>query len=317
MSDNLLAYLRVELNDAGVSYCVRPTSLQGGYETQMFRFQLDNAPEELSGPLVLRVFPAYQGPERAIWECAVQNSLADQGYPAPQVYFAGTDAKLLGGPFVVMQFLPGETMLAAAPEKTPVLLGAAHATLHNLQVEPLIEALRSRGVEEQRLRFSRRLAWLSGRVAVHPWLAEAVQWLGDNRPPEPDQLSICHGDFHPLNILVDGDKVSAVLDWPGFSIADPAMDVAFTVVLLSIASSVLLPIENLDAMLACYYAAYDSVRPLDLEHLDYYRMVRCVMALVEGAEGQEVWTRPAVVLRLTEWIQEGAGIRVAVPGRAS
>jgi hypothetical protein len=59
------------------------------------------------------------------------------------------------------------------------------------------------------------------------------------------------------------------------------------------------------------------VRPLDLEHLDYYRMVRCVMALVEGAEGQEVWTRPAVVSCLAEWIQEGAGIRVAVPGRAS
>jgi hypothetical protein len=56
------------------------------------------------------------------------------------------------------------------------------------------------------------------------------------------------------------------------------------------------------------------VRPLDGEHLDYYRTLRCVMALVEGAEGQEVWARPATVARLTEWIQQTAGIRVMPPG---
>ncbi len=53
--------------------------------------------------------------------------------------------------------------------------------------------------------------------------------------------SICHGDFHPLNILVKEGQVTAVLDWPGFSIADPVLDVAYTVVLLTIPAKHLFP----------------------------------------------------------------------------
>ena len=286
---------------------------RGGFETRMFRFQMDAAPEELAGPLVLRVFPASQGPDRAVWESSVQNSLADQGYPVPRVYFAGTDTRGLGGPFVVMQFLPGETMLEAEFDRVPAMLGTAHAALHSLQPEPLIEVLRARGIAEQRFRFSGRLAWLSGRGSEHPWLTEALQWLVDNRPPEPAQLSVCHGDFHPLNILVRDGEVSAILDWSGFAVADAVMDVAFTVVLFAIAAREILPIDDVDTMLASYHATYASVRSLDAEHLDYYRTLRCAMALVEGAEGQEVWARPGAVARLTEWIKQSTGISVSVP----
>ena len=157
IANNLLAYLREQLNDAGVDYRIAPASLCGGYETRMFRFQLDQAPDELSAPLVLRVFPARQPPERAIWESAVQNSLADQGYPVPRVYFAGTNAGFFGGPFVIMQFLPGETLLAAEPARAPEMLGAAHAALHKLSPEPLIDTLRERGIDDRWFRYDERL----------------------------------------------------------------------------------------------------------------------------------------------------------------
>lgn len=314
IANRLLAHLRAELDDAGVGYRAPPAPLSGGYETRMARFELAGAPEQWSGPLVLRIYAANQSLQRAQYEAAVQNSLADQGYPVPRALFTGAD-DAIGGPYLIMRFLPGKTMLAAEPQRTPDMLGAAHAALHELDPEPLIDSLRRRGLDVRRFRFGARLDYLWGKRHAHPWLAGALQWLVDSRPPEPDRLSICHGDFHPLNILIETGQVSAVLDWSGFSIGDPVMDVAFTTVLLSIASEVLLPIGNLDALLASYYAAYRRVRPLDLKHLDYYRMVRCVMALVEGAEGQEVWARPAPVARLTEWLQEGTGISVDVPVR--
>ena len=144
-----------------------------------------------------------------------------------------------------------------------------------------------------------------------------MDWLLNNRPPEPERLAVCHGDLHPLNVLVQDDKVTAVLDWPNFLIADPAMDVAFTVLLLSIASSLFLPTLDLETGLARYYAAYRSNRPLDLSHLDYYRVLRCVMAFVDGAEGQEAWTSPLAVANLTTWVRQVTGIHVSAPRRPS
>ena len=43
---------------------------------------------------------------------------------------------------------------------------------------------------------------------------------------------ICHGDLHPFNLLVDGDRVT-VLDWSTALLAPRAYDVGFTSLLLS------------------------------------------------------------------------------------
>ena len=105
-----------------------------------------------------------------------------------------------------------------------------------------------------------------------------------------------------------------MLDWSGFCVADAVMDVAFTTVLFAIAARDILPIDDVEGMLASYFAAYEAVRPLCTEHLSYYQTLRCVMALLEGAEGQDVWARPNTVARLAEWIRQGTGVQVGVPG---
>jgi aminoglycoside phosphotransferase (APT) family kinase protein len=53
---------------------------------------------------------------------------------------------------------------------------------------------------------------------VEEWQAAPV--------PEPDRLSIVHGDFWHENILVDPEirDVTGVLDWEGVTIGDPAQD---------------------------------------------------------------------------------------------
>lgn len=308
----LLAHLRQEM-DAGLGFAAPPATLTGGFETRMFRFELAGASDEWTGPLVLRVYPPANPPQRATWESAIQNSLAEQGYPAPPVLHAGTDTRVLGAPFLVMRHMPGETLMSAEKERAPAILGTAHAALHELDPAPVMQALRTRGIEEQWYRFETRLAQLSAKRDAHPWLIDTLQWLVDSQPPEPSRLSICHGDFHPLNILVQDGEVSAVLDWSAFSVADPMMDVAFTDIILSIAAREVLPAGDLDELRAGYFDAYEALRPLNRERLDYYRTLRCVMALVEGAEGQAVWAKPPTVARLNEWIDTYTGIRLSRP----
>ena len=214
-----------------------------------------------------------------------------------------------------MDFLPGKTMLAVADDDMPSMLGKAHAALHTIDTTPLIKTLQAQGFAEQHHRLRGRLRGLTARAKIFPWLAESVQWLIDNQPPEPDYLAICHGDFHPLNILVNDGKVTAVLDWPGFMIGDASLDVAFTLVLSTTVARHLLPGQNWDDIMAKYLAAYRSERLLDETHLDYYQMLRCIIAFVDGAEGQAAWTSPPILSSLIDHVHHLTQIHVALPDR--
>ena len=143
-----------------------------------------------------------------------------------------------------------------------------------------------------------------------PWLGEAVAWLLENRPPEPERLSICHGDFHPMNILVQDGEVTGVIDWPGFKIADPISDMAFTLTVSSTFAGQIMSSPDVEKLMERYLDSYLKIRPASIEHIPYYRVLRCVIALRESAAGQEVWRQPHAVKATTEYIHEITGIRV-------
>ncbi len=318
LSDRLMSYLRDKLGNRAIGLASPLTRLQGGYETSSYRFELDGAPDDLSRPLVLRLYPQYYGTGSAIWESTVQNGLAGQGYPVARAHVLCTDMSVLGGAFFIMDHLPGRPLALAPPESVPGLLGKTHAELHNSDPASLIEALSKVGIGDA-YRLDSRFDWLAGKAREHPWLRRAIDWLLEHRPPEPEHLSVCHGDFHPLNILYADGKVTGVLDWGGFSIADPAYDVGNTVMLISIpfrhlASSIDgLPPIDFDLMVERYLAAYRAHRPLDSTNLDYYRVRRCVMSLAQGVEGQKVWQHPLIVRDLLAYILNVTGIQVSMP----
>lgn len=317
IAHSFLAYLRNELRDPTLDYADELTQLQGGYEAQSYRFALRGGQDRLPGPLVLRLYPARFGTENARWESTVQRVLAGRGYPVPEVYLTCTNLDILGGAFFVMAFLPGQTLMSAPPETMPVRLGKTHAALHQLDPMPLIEAFTARGIVADSYRLERRLQQLRGRVTHYPWLQTVVDWLFAARPPEPACLAICQGDFHPLNILVAGDRVTAVLDWPNFLLADPVLDVATTFVITTIPAKYLtadwpgFADVDWDQVGQQYLAAYEAEQPLDRTNLAYYRVHRAVHALLEGTEGQAVWQHPLVMQALMMEIRSVTGLAVA------
>jgi len=64
----------------------------------------------LAGPLILRLGGADADPQRVRLETVVQNTLAGMGYPAPQVMMTESNPDILGGPFMVMQRVPGKPL---------------------------------------------------------------------------------------------------------------------------------------------------------------------------------------------------------------
>ena len=61
-------------------------------------------------------------------------------------------------------------------------------------------------------------------------LAAAARWLAEH-PPSASRATICHGDLHPFNLLVEDDDWT-LLDWTAALIAQPGYDLAFTTLML-------------------------------------------------------------------------------------
>ena len=318
IAGKLIAYLRDELNDATIEYDLPLTQLQGGMETATYQFQLKGVQKELNQRLVLRLYPEYIDPEQVVWESSVQNTIVDAGYPVARAYIVCPDKSILGGAFFIMDFLSGEPMSTASFAHMPEMLGKTHAALHRIDPEPLIKSLNEQGYDENRYTFRKdfydALANAAKEVSSGRDIAE---WLIENRPPEPERLAICHGDFHPGNILIQDGKVTGVLDWHLF-IADPALDVANTINIITVHfkhSSELPAFVSVDweMVVQLYLDAYRAEIPLDSTNLDYYRVLQSCLALADGMAGNQALRYPPLVKDLLEFIHKGTGIRILMP----
>ncbi len=308
LSARLLAYLRDALADDRLGYAEPPSRMRGGSQAHIYRFGLSGAPPGLARTLVLCLYPQGYGAARAVKESLVQNGLARQSYPAPRVHATCADRSILGGAFLVMEFHPGDLMLRAPPEAVPGMLGEAHAALHRIDPRPVLESLRAGGWRASRYRFERELTLLDERTGRHPRLRPVVDWLSANRPPEPEPPSICHGDFHPLNILVRDGEVTGVLDWSDAIFGDPALDVACTMLLIRVFGRHVLSPPESDRAAEKYLESYRAPRPFDPDRLDYYRIRRCLIGLMDGADGQAAWRHPSIARELAADILRVTGV---------
>jgi aminoglycoside phosphotransferase (APT) family kinase protein len=317
INNNLLSYLHSELDNQQVTYISLPTPVTGGFDTRIFRFQLKGAPNKLSRPLILRLFKK-SSQHRATFESAVQNAVADSGYLAPRAFFTCTDESVLGGSFMIMELMPGQTMMTSEPIRIiniplkimPVMLAKAHLDLHRIDSDSVRNSLDSAGINQDKYSFDRRFDWLVKQIETprFEWLQSGLQWIVENLPEDPDRLVVCHGDFHPINILTKDGEVSGVLDWSGFLVSDPAYDVGITKFLgVIVFNSFFEEFTNL------YYDHYQKASPVDSVRVDYYMAFRCLWALLEGVEGHSGWSQPEIMVSLSERFEKITSVRLAIP----
>jgi aminoglycoside phosphotransferase (APT) family kinase protein len=301
----LLEHLRGELTEPGLDYAEPLTPITGGYDTRIFAFRLSGAPEPFSLPLILRVLGSQYPPGRALSERAIQNAVAGLGYPAPRVLLASSDPTILGGAFLVMERLAGRPMLDARRLGVASVLVEMQLRLHALDAEVLLQALDREGqasstaggppISREVASFEGHLARLERRIAHGSLrgLENAMAWLSDHRPTDERRRVICHGDFHPLNILMKDGRVTGVIDWPNVIVADPAFDVASTRVILGLVPVGLLGVPPAQRglvdlgrriLVARYVSGYRRRQPLDAARLAYYEALACMRGLVRTAE---------------------------------
>jgi aminoglycoside phosphotransferase (APT) family kinase protein len=172
------------------------------------------------------------------------------------VLLVSLDPSILGGAFLVMERLAGQPLLDARWLGVVPVLVEMQLRLHGLDAEVLLQALDREGRADSRtggppisrevVTFEGHLARLEQRVArASPHgLEKAVAWLAEHRPTVERRRVICHGDFHPQNLLVAHGRVTGVLDWPNVIVTDAEFDVASTLVILGLVPLALLGVPG-------------------------------------------------------------------------
>jgi aminoglycoside phosphotransferase (APT) family kinase protein len=172
-------------------------------------------------------------------EARLQLALAPLGIRVPPILAVCEDAGVLGAPFYVMEFLPGDVVTTSLPAGLED--GAARRRLGEDLVDTLVEIhaadVGSPGLveflrpgsylERQVRRFSQ--LWEINRTRDVPAVDEVGGWLGENLP-EPLPPAVVHGDYRLGNVMVAQgrpDRIVAVLDWEMGAIGDPRADVGY------------------------------------------------------------------------------------------
>ena len=311
----LLYYLKKELGESTIVYDNPPMRLQGGNETLTFVFKLKTLQKEFDKRLVLRLYPEHVNPDEVNLCSCVHSVLADAGHPVAKSRLMSTDKSILGGAFFIMDFLPGKLLLTEPPETVFNLLGEIHADLHKIDPGPMMNALGEQGIDENQFNAESLIKPIAEFSQEQPLIREALNWVLCNRRTELETLAICHGDFHPSNILVQDGQVSGILDWH-FSIADPTYDVARTIQGLSIFAKVVTPESDwaiLELATQQYLSAYQSILPLDNSKIVFGRIVYSIYCWIMGTVGNEFLRHPVIVKDQIDFIHEVTGIRFPMP----
>jgi aminoglycoside phosphotransferase (APT) family kinase protein len=299
LDGRLLAFVRRELGDPTIGYAEPPSPILGGFETLIYGFRLARAPAGFSGPLILRVFRAEAAREQALYETAVQNAVADLGFPAPRVVLTHTEAEPLGAAFTIMERMPGSVMLnkllSPAMARMPLLLARTHARLHALDASAYAERMERAGARAELLSIEALLDEYERRItaAQLPALRPGLRWLASQRLAIPGRASICHGDFHPLNVLVDDDDVTGVVDWAWVMVGPAEYDVGAAVALFTQGPvnvpGFAYPLIGVPRrwLVRRYLRAYSELHALDLEALRYYEALRLLQFLIEAGEAAQ------------------------------
>ena len=162
--------------------------------------------------------------------------------PTPKPYWYEDDPAILDRPFLIMEKVPGACpnpwgregrayyAAAAARGVLPASFTDTLATLHTLDWRAA--GLDFLGVPDEGADFTRReiakwRAFIDDTAAPpHPVLTDLVCWLEENAPPTRHRCLV-HGAYRTGNLLIDDDRISAVLDWELQVIGDPMYDVAY------------------------------------------------------------------------------------------
>jgi len=303
-------------------------------------------------PLVLRFYPSIEAADKGALEYRTISHLAGIGYPVPRPYLFEPSGAAIGAPFLVMERLSGGPLFAirSFPQafrtfsmgflgfvraqtrlhRTALAQSALEAlrrpaaanqpeldgTLPNGgqdRVQDLVKDSPKDGAAGRLLELTLKLVAERVEQGPLPGLAAALERLRRRAVEFKDAPpSFLHLDYHPQNVMVQGLRVTGVIDWANAAIGDRHFDAATTAAILS-TSAMEHPRWMRDNVAgnnlrrtfnALYLALYHASAPMELPRLHFYQGLAgalrlSMLGMMRMRGPQSVGFSPAAISEVT------------------
>lgn len=270
---------------AGLCYGQSPRiELIPSHYNAVFRLWLDD------GPRVLKL--AKRSPERASTrkELFLFGKLAEHGVPVPVIEHEDVSGREVGHPYFVMRSAGHHTVADWVHEATDLShgllrrMGGVFALIHGIEfpspgpiIHDRVSPIRSARIERRAFEgwCHRLVDEIESRGLLDAREVRAARRMIGTLPAQRG-ASLCHGDFHAAQCIVDADadagRIAAVVDWEAAFAGDPVYDYA----------------DHHTYMLNTYHPdlvdsfrqGYEAVRRLPADYDHKYRSVRMIQQLV-------------------------------------
>ncbi len=311
----LLMFLGSVFEGKEIEYEKKPVMYKGSADSVICIFKLLKSQCQPGLHLVLKILPEGKNASSFTRINHATDTLLRLGLKIPRIYAVGVSQDLLGGSFILMEYLTGASLLSYPLFLQMDILGKSHARMHNTDYRPLIEQFSSKEINGDQylgsLIIPRKLTYIVQRI---PDILPVVEWCLRHSNLWEEDLCICHGDYYPGNILMNENKISGILDW-GFSLSSALMDIAWTLTLLSppsVTKSDQYPeLINISSQAAAYLKAYQEQEQLDIEKIMQCRVVCTVFGLYfHRYKLNKFFAQKAVKTQFLEYIHCITGINI-------
>lgn len=170
-------------------------------------------------------------------EFALLRALEGSGLPVPRARWLDADGRWLGRPSLIMQRAPGVTDYRILNGDRPLgtrqslarqfceLLAQVHLLdWQGLGIGELFHDPGDRASLAELERWEEILH--RDQPEAYPELELAIVWLRERAPRSPRTVLV-HADFKPGNVLLEGDRITALLDWELAHLGDPHEDLGW------------------------------------------------------------------------------------------
>jgi Ser/Thr protein kinase RdoA (MazF antagonist) len=229
--------------------------IAAGKEAEIFEY----------GPAVVKLYNAGMPKRSAFREAAILALVESFGLPVPQVHGVQQFGDRWG---VIMSRADGPSFADAVrlrPDHLPAYLQAMALLHRSVHAHPGTQFSKAKA----RLAADITTAGILGRVRQDALLDSLA------RMPDGDRL--CHGDFHPLNILGPPGR-AIIVDWPNASCGDPAADVCRSYVLIR---------HSAPEVATAYVEAYAAVSGRSAHEIQAWLPIIAAARLAEGVPDEE------------------------------
>lgn len=331
MAERLADELGVRYGRA-FSFTADPRPLGGGFSSDLFEFVLDEPPAGWVGHLVLRLLPATGTKRSAVREQTIHAEVAAVAFPtAPLLLYGGADSAF-GRPYTIMPKLDGAPAVALdgvaalkAARQAPTLVADTMVRLHELDAQPVVSALRERGITSEHLGVE--AIWAEIEQAAtddHALAALSVLRAG---APGPGPSVVVHGDLHALNLWRTPDGSVVLMDWELATVGPPELDVARAALVFSVVPGEISRVGRPVVMRLgrrmerSFIDNYTRQRPLDTGSLAWYRALHALrlvtVVLSRPADDSVAMQWRPVARQLAQLVESATGVAPAVVPRAT